>query len=60
MLESVISSGVSFCLQVWEFFKVEYYADAEYENSIKNSEIIACVAQSLLYLIMEKNNTLSR
>ncbi len=36
-------------------FKVEYHADAEYENQLKNSEKIACVGgQRLLYPIMEK------
>ncbi len=34
--------------------KVEYHADAEYENPLKNSEKIACVGQRLLYPIMEK------
>ncbi len=30
------------------FFKVEYNADAEYENPLKNSEKIAGVGQRLL------------
>ncbi len=34
--------------------KVEYHADTEYENPLKNSEKIAGVGQRLLYLIMEK------
>ncbi len=38
--------------------KVEYHADAEYENPLKDSEKIACVGQKLLYPIMETNNNL--
>ncbi len=34
--------------------KVEYYANAKYENPLKNSEKIACVCQRLMYPIMEK------
>ncbi len=37
--------------------KVEYHANAEYENPLNNSEKIACVCQRLMYPIMEKNNT---
>ncbi len=38
--------------------KVEYHADAVYENPSSDSEKITCVGQRLLYLIMEKNNIL--
>ncbi len=34
--------------------KVEYHADAKYENLLNNSEKIACVGQRLLYPIMGK------
>ncbi len=30
-------------------FKVEHHANAEYENSLKSSEKIACVGQRLMY-----------
>ncbi len=33
--------------------KVEYHANAKYENPLKNSEKIACVVQRLMYSIME-------
>ncbi len=45
-------------LWIMVFFKVEYHADAEYQNPLKNCEKIACVGQRLLYPIMGKNNTL--
>ncbi len=38
--------------------KVEYHANAKYENSLKNSEKIACVGQRLMYPIMKNSNTL--
>ncbi len=42
------------CLISPPLIKIEYHADDEYENPLKNSEKIACVGQRLLYLIMEK------
>ncbi len=38
----------------WDKVKVEYHANAEYENPLNNSEKIACVGQRLIYPIMDK------
>ncbi len=40
--------------------KIEYHANAKYENPLKFSEKIACVGQRLMlmYPIIEKHNTL--
>ncbi len=35
-------------------FKVEYHANAKYENPYQNSEKIAFIDQRLMYPIMEK------
>ncbi len=35
-------------------FKVEYHANAKYENPYQNSGKIACIGQRLMYPIMEK------
>ncbi len=37
------------------FVKVEYHANAKYENPLTISEKIACVGQSIMYPMMEKN-----
>ncbi len=41
-------------VQAMVCFKVEYHANAEYKNPLRNSEKIACVGQRLMYPIMEK------
>ncbi len=40
-------------LKIEYYVKVEYHANAKYENLLKNSEQIACVGQWLLYPITE-------
>ncbi len=57
------SSQVLFYLFVYRslshVLEVEYHADAEYENTLKTSDKMACVGQRTLYPIMEKKkNTL--
>ncbi len=34
------------------YFKVEYHANAKYENPLNSSEKIACIGQRLMYPIM--------
>ncbi len=36
-----------------DYFKVEFNANAKYENTYQNSEKIACIGQRLMYPIME-------
>ncbi len=57
-----VSLGNSFhvliCGGLWvkQLFKVEYHANAKYENPLKISEKIVYVGQTLMYPIMKKNN----